>query len=294
MINMFNIFSWLGLKKRSNININSMTINDYYDRLKTIALSLFEWKGLPDSCNSRFLELTLYTYGRALFIEDPATGFLNMRCVPSGRLNHYDEPVSYTAYSTIYNREFMRDECVLIRNNLLEKPTENTVLLFAIRLTEAERTIDTNIKAQKTPVLIRCDDKDRLTMQNLYKKYDGNEPFILGGKSLNIDGLKVLKTDAPFVADKLQVYKRQIWNEALTFFGVNNANTEKRERLITDEVKSNEEVIYLNSESMLLTRQQAAEDINKKYGLNVSVEKRNLSVEEIEEKGEGEDGEIYD
>lgn len=291
---MFNIFSWLGLKKRDNLDINSLTINDYYDRLKTISLSLFEWKGLPESCNPRFLELTLYTYGRALFIEDNTMGYLNMRCTPSGQLNNYDEPVSFTAYSTIYNREFLRDDCVLIRNNLLEKPTETTVLLFSTRLTEAERTIDTNIKAQKTPVIIRCDDKDRLTMENLYKKYDGNEPFILGAKNLNLDGLKVLKTDAPFVADKLQVYKMQIWNEALTFFGVNNANTEKRERLITDEVKSNEEVIFLNSESMLLTRQIAAEEINKKYGLNVSVERRNLANDEIinetpDEEGEGED-----
>jgi hypothetical protein len=199
-----------------------------------------------------------------------------MRCTPSGTLNNYDEAVSYTAYSTVYNHKFPRDECVLIRNNYLERPTDNSVVLFATRLTEAERTIDTNIKAQKTPVLIRCDDKDRLTMKNLYRDYEGNEPFILGGKSLNLDGLKVLKTDAPFVADKLQVYKRDIWNEALTFFGINNANTEKRERLITDEVNANNEVISVNAEAMLLTRQEAATAINKIFDLNVSVKMRSF------------------
>jgi hypothetical protein len=227
--------------------------------------------------------MTLYTYGRALFIDDPVTGFLNMRCTPSGTLNNYDEPVSYTAYSTIYNREFDRDNCVLIRNNYLERPTDNSIVLFATRLTEAERTIDVNIKAQKTPVLIRCDDKDRLTMKNLYKDYEGNEPFILGGKSLNLEGLKVLKTDAPFVADKLQNYKHEIWNEALTFLGINNANSDKRERLITDEVNANNEVISINADAMLLTRLEACDLINKRYKLNVSVGMRSFEEQPEQE-----------
>lgn len=281
MFNIFNALNWLVNGKTPNMN--TLTANDYYDRLKLIALSLFEWEGLPESCNARFLELTLYTYGRALFINDDELGFLNMRCTPSGTLNNYDEPVSYRAYSTVYDKEFARDDCVLIRNNYLERSTDQTVMLFASRLTEAERTIDVNIKAQKTPVLIRCDDKDRLTMKNLYQKYDGNEPFILGGKALNLEGLKVLKTDAPFVADKIQQYKHEIWNEALTFFGINNANSDKRERLITDEVNANNEVISINAEAMLLTRREACEQINKKYGLNVSVTMRSFDEQEIDE-----------
>lgn len=271
-------------KGKGKADINILTANDYYDRLKLIGLSLFEWEGLPESCNARYLEMTLYAFGRALFIYDDTLGYLNMKCTPSGLLNNYDEPVSYKAYSTIYNKEFKKEDCVLIRNNYLERSTDNSVILFAMRLTEAERTIDVNIKAQKTPVLVRCDEKDRLTVINLYKQYEGNEPFILGAKSLNIDGLKVLKTDAPFVADKIQIYKHELWNEALTFFGVNNANSDKKERLITDEVNANNEVISINAEAMLLTRQEACKAINKMYGLNVSVKMR--CVEEHQEETE--------
>jgi hypothetical protein len=282
MFNIFNALNWLINGKTPNMNM--LTSNDYYDRLKLIALSLFEWKGLPESCNPRFLELTLYLYGKALFINDPELGFLNMRCTPSGTLNNYDEPISYTAYSTVYQKEFARDNCVLIRNNYLERPTDHSVILFASRLTQAERTIDVNINAQKTPVLIRCDDKDRLTMKNLYNQYEGNEPFILGAKSLNPDGIKVFKTDAPFVADKLQNYKHELWNEALTFFGINNANSDKRERLITDEVNANNEVISINAQAMLLTRLEACILINKMYGLNVTVKMREFKDENFEEK----------
>lgn len=286
--NPFKVFTWLTGAQAKDMNI--LTANDYYDRLKMIATSLFEWEGLPESCNARFLEMTLYTTGRALFIFDDTMGYLNMRCTPSGQLNNYDEPVSYNAHSTIYSKDFKRDECVLIRNNYLERPTDNTVVLFASRLTEAERTIDTNIRAQKTPVLISCDEKDRLTMKNLYSQYEGNEPFILGGKSLNPDSIKVLKTDAPFVADKIQSYKHEIWNESLTFFGINNANSDKRERLITDEVNANNEVISINAQSMLLTRLEACEQINKMYGLNVSVKMRSTNEqEEPTSKIEGEE-----
>lgn len=277
MFNIFNSLNWLMNGKTPNMN--TLTASDYYDRLKLIAMSLFEWEGLPESCNPRFLELTLYQFGRALFIEDPELGFLNMKCTPSGTLNNYDEAIAYTAFSTVYSKEFKRDHCVLIRNNYLERTTDQSVILFASRLTEAERTIDVNIKAQKTPVLIRCDDKDRLTLKNLYEKFSGNEPFILGGKALNLEGLKVLKTDAPFVADKIQQYKHEIWNEALTFFGINNANSDKRERLISDEVNANNEVISINAQAMLLTRLEACEQINEKYGLNVSVRMRSFEAQ---------------
>jgi hypothetical protein len=286
MFNIFNALNWLINGKTPNMNV--LTANDYYDRLKLIAMSLFEWEGLPETCNTRHLEQSLYMYGRALFYQDPNNkGFFNAKCTPSGTLNHYDEPISYMAYSTVYQREFDRDNCVLIRNNYLERPTDQSVILFASRLTTAERTIDVNINAQKTPVLVRCDDKDRMTMKNLYNQYEGNEPFILGSKSLNPDGIKVFKTDAPFVADKLQLYKRDIWNEALTFFGINNANTEKRERLITDEVNANNEVININAQAMLLTRQEACEQINKRYGLNVSVKMRSFEVQEIDDENKG-------
>lgn len=90
--------------------------------------------------------------------------------------------------------------------------------LFALRLYEAERTCDVNIKSQKTPVLLMVDEKQRLTMENLYSQYDGNRPFIFGDKqNLSPDSLRVLKTDAPFIADKIMDYKKEIWNEALTF-----------------------------------------------------------------------------
>lgn len=266
-----------------------LTASDYYDRLASIALSVFEWTGLPESCNQRFLERALYETGRAVFVNDPIYGYLTLECTPSGQLNIYNEPVSYTAFSTRYHKDFKRTECVYIRNNYLERPTIDSIILFANRLTEAERTIDINIKAQKTPVVIRCSEKEKLTMMNAFKQFTGNEPLILYSDAMNIDNFKVLKTDAPFVADKVQEYKRNIWNDCMTFLGINNNYSEdKKERLLTDEINANNDQININAQTMLLTRKIACEEINKMYGLNVDVKMRTFN------ESEAEYGEVYD
>ena len=140
--------------------------------------------------------------------------------------------------------------------------------LFAYRLYEAERTCDVNIKAQKTPVLIVIDDKQRLFMENLYSQYDGNKPFIFGDKNqLSADSIRAIKTDAPFIADKLTDYKKEIWNEALTFLGINNIMIDKKERLVSDEANSNNELINLNLQSYLAPRQLACKQFNEKFNL---------------------------
>lgn len=271
------------MARKPNIR-NTIMFHDYYARLKSIALSVFEWEGLPETCNARFLEECLFDYGQAVFVKDPEMSYLNLKVVPSDVLNVYNEPRSYTAFSTGYSRQYGADDCVFIRNNYLTKSTDSTILIFAEKLAEIDVAATINIKAQKTPVLIRCDEKTRMSLQAVYNQFDGNSQVIFGTKSLSEKPLEVLKTDAPFVADKLREEKRAVWNEALEFLGLNtNPSDKKKERLIVTEVNANNEQIDIQSSTMLLTRQQACEAINNKFDLNVSVKKRvREEVEEME------------
>ena len=257
-------------------NIKSTAIfHDYYSRLKNIALSVFKWEGLPETCNAKFLEDCLFNYGKAVFVEDAEMSFLNLKVTAADSLNVYNEPIAYRAYSTGYDKYFDADNCVIIRNNLMEKSTDSTIILFAERLASLEMAISVNINAQKTPILVRCDEKTRLTLENVYKQYEGDKPVIFGAKSLQEKPLDVLTTGAPFVADKLREEKRAVWNEALEFLGINtNPSDRKKERLITSEVNSNNEQIDIQSLTMLSSRELACDLINKKYGLNVSVSQR--------------------
>lgn len=273
--------------------LNMAVFSDYYKRLRLLALSLFEWENLPESMNERFLEQCLYWYGKAAIVNDENLGIINTKCTPSESLNIYGEATEYHCYSTGYDANFPLDDMVYVRNNLEALPTDATIQLFAQRLYEAERTIDVNIKAQKTPVIILCDEKQRLTMKNIYMKYDGNEPVIYGKKGLDIDDIKVLRTDAPFVADKLEEYKRNVWSEALSFLGINNVMTEKKERLVTGEVDANNQMIDLSAQTMLLTRELAADKFNRLWpGRNVSVRQRSYQ-EIIKRLGGADNGSLY-
>lgn len=256
--------------------LNNRTYLQYYNRLLELAINMYEWKNLPDTVDERFLELTLFSDGMAVFFQDDGgLGYLCLQCMIGGELDVYRIPIDRTAYSTNgYQMHLNNQNSVIIFNNYTHTNSMLDVEMYARRLYEIERTIDVNVKAQKTPVLIRATENQRLTMKNLYMQYEGNEPFIFGDKQLDMDGVKVLKTDAPYVADKLNILKRQIWNEALTYLGIENSNTEKRERLVSDEITSNLGGVVAQRFCRLNARRKAAEQINKMFGLNIQVDFR--------------------
>lgn len=281
----------MNTKKETDLSmmINNQTYIDYLDRLRLIATSLFTWEKLDDYAGigaSRFLEQSLYDNGRACFVQDKELGYLALKVNPSDKLNVYNLPIRVMAWSIGYNKEYNFNDIVYIMNNELQLPTSKSIQLFAYRLYETERTIDTNLIAQKTPVLIEGDTKTILTLKNVYMQYSGNTPFIFGNKQFDISNkLNVLKTDAPYLIDKLELHKHEIWNEALTYLGIDNANTDKKERLITDEVESNNELINYYLNCFYKTRKKACDDINEKFGLDIKI-KLNKDVLDLMNKTE--------
>lgn len=278
---------------------NTQTFNYYYTRMRNIAMSVYRWEGLPESCNARFLEKQLYYRGLAAFVPDPDLGWLSLPVNPSNTINIYDEALRYDAFSINYSKMYDREDIVLVRNNLTCVPTDFAVRQFAVRLSNIERSIDVNVSAQKTPVMILCDDKQRLTMKNLYMQYDGNAPVIFGDKSLNPEAIRVLKTEAPFIVDKLAMHRAAIWSEFLTFIGISNVGTEKKERLTESEASANSGFYSMMNEVGLLTRREAAEELSKRINSEVTVVNRDeeLMLEreenltEAENLVEREDGE---
>lgn len=255
--------------------LNNRTYIHYYNRLTELAISMFEWKNLPDTVDARFLELALYANGMAIFFKDDEMGYLAMQTMIGGNLDVYNVPNIRRAYaSNGYNMNLDENNSVIIWNNMLRTNCLTDIELFARRLYECERTIDVNIKAQKTPVAILCDENQRLTMKNLYAQYDGNEPFIFGSKDLDIKKIQAITTNAPYVADKVMQTKFQIWNEAMTYLGISNVNMHKKERLLNDEVTRNMGSTVASRYTRLEMRKQACKQINDMFGLNIDVEYR--------------------
>lgn len=263
--------------------INNRTYVQYVNRLTELAISMFEWKGLPESVDSRYIELHLFSNGCMVYFDDEVMGNLCLDCTYNGGLDVYGYPILRRAYSSYngYNRLLKNSNSVIIWNNLLHIPSEADIRAYARRLWMLDRIIDVNANAQKTPILVQGNEKQRLSLVNLYKEYDGNAPVIFGDSSLNTEGLKSISTGAPYVADRIYELKTQIWNEALTYLGISNINIQKKERLITDEVTRNQGGTVASRYSRLEARRQAVERINDMFGTNIKVNYRE-DYQEIE------------
>lgn len=272
-------------KEAQIMNVDTYTY--WYARLVEIAIAGFDWKNLPPEIDPRFLEMILCFDGKALFYFDDDLGeYVTLQFFNSSTLDIYREPFKRTAFSPAVNfrhKALDESESVIIWNNGLHLPEILPLRLYARRLAECERTIDVNVKGQKTPKIIRSTNEERLTIENLFKKYDGNIPFIFGSKNLaDMQDITVLDTTVPFVADKIQILKRQIFNEALTYFGIENANSEKKERLVSDEVVSNYGGVDIARRTRLNARKLACRKINERFGLNIDVEFASTSPRERE------------
>ena len=269
---------------------NSWDFTDYEDMLTEIALSRFEWKNLPDTCDERYLEKALFFNGKAVYIRDEVMGDLTLKVALGDRVGVYGLPPVYYAYGD-NGYQVKRDytNSVLIFNNYKMKPTYQIILNYAMRLYELDRTIDVNVGAQKTPVLILCDENERLSMENLYTQYEGNRPVIFGKKGLSLDNFEVLKTDAPYVSDKIYNLKVNIFNEALTVLGISNVSIEKRERLVSDEVSRAMGGTMANRMAYMSMREKAVDKINKMFGTNIEVNFRSdVEDGQVDEEGPAE------
>lgn len=255
---------------------NNFSWRFYFTRLMELAISTFEWVNLPDSCDERFMELSLFNNGSAVFFKDEELGYLALKVLNNGKLNVYNIPTNRRAFAVNgYQKQLSDKDSVIIWNNRLREPSWPMVQYYAKRLWEYDRVIDVNIRAQKTPVVLQGTENQRLTLINLYKEYDGNMPVIMADKSLDLGNvLKSIKSDAPLVADKIYTLKTQLWNEALTALGISNVSFQKKERLISDEVTRSMGGTIASRWSRLEARQKAADEINNMFGLNIEVKFR--------------------
>ena len=256
--------------------LNDRVMTDYFTRLMLIARSVFEWCNLPKGLNEKWIERFLFSEGKCVFFKDERLGYMVASCTQDGRLNNYDEPstVRPVAHDLPYKRLTNNVDCIVIQNNDECIPTTETIQLYAYRLTHIDRTIDVNIHGQKTPYVITCSERQRLSFKNAMKQRADNEPVIFADNNFDADAINSIPTVSPIVFDKLEIQKHNVWNECMTFLGLRNSNQDKKERLVTDEVDANNDQVEACFNAMLRAREDACKRINDIFGTNISVKKR--------------------
>lgn len=251
--------------------------NHYYDFLRGLALSVYKWENLPESIDSMFMERTLLDYGNCLvFNEDVLNQLVCMKFAYSGQLDIYNLPTRRNAYaSNGYNRTLNERESVIIWDNNTRISIVDNLCIFANRLAMIEQTIDININAQRTPYVIECSKNERFSLDNAFKQVVSGEPVVKTFKGSDNkqlkDKLNVMKLDAPYLADKLEVELEKIWNTALTYIGIPNVRVEKSQYMSADEVDRRMGGALIASVNRLMPREIACEQINSMFNTNISV-----------------------
>lgn len=256
----------------------------YLHKLSEISCGVFEWQGLPKTIDKRFLEMCLFYDGFCTFFYDEDLGeYYALRSTLGGTFNVYNIPNERNVYAPNgYHRKLNQTNSVIIFNNFMHTSSAIECVHYAKQIYDIDRTINVNVNAQKTPILLMCDEKQKLTIKNLYKQYVDNEPVVFGYKDLDTKGVTSISTGAEYKGDYLYNLKTNIWNEALTSLGVANLSIEKKERLITDEVERTQGGVIACRYSREASRQNACEQINDMFGLNVSCTFRDMGGESNE------------
>lgn len=249
---------------------------------RNIGVNIFEWKRksgkplyeLSEGLTSQQIEEYLYDEGKTLFVNDEMLGFLILKVAPNGKLNIYGKPRNFTGYGIGYSKQYSLDNAVLIKNNTMQRPTKDMVNFYCAKLADIEQTKDLQRNAHKTPFMLECDENTLLSAKNIFKQINANEPVIFKNKNKAEGeiGVNVLTTNAPYILDKLEDEYHNYEARILTLLGLDNYCEDKKERVQSAEVESQQEFIISSFRASLRERQIACEKINKMFGLDLYVD----------------------
>ena len=278
-----------GFKNNPNRNYKFLIKSMYMRHLTELAINRFKWEGLPKSIDSRFLELELFRHALVTFYEETRPEFVAnygkrffaTAAAPMGALNVYENPVEFRTYGTRYqSRTLKGNECVPIWANMLRTPDVDIVEVYAEQLTELTITIQANSKLLRKAKIIYANENTRLSYANISRQIDEGVEVLYGQENaMDPANIQVLDLGGdPVGVLNLMIAKSKLWNECMTMMGINNANQDKKERLVADEVAANDDQVFATRGIALNSRKYAAEQINDKYRmpdgskLNVTVD----------------------
>ena len=264
--------SYNGLEVRQ-----SMRVQKYLKLIEMLAVSRFEWHGLPDGIDERYLELTLFESGVVLFHPNGEWKRFVVSGGAVGGLNNYNNPTRFDPMAPNYAPGTMDSKhCVPIWDNPLRCTMRDVVVDYAMRLASCDKAIDVNLDNVSVPLIIRSKETQKLTVENIMRAREQGAPYVYTYDTMDADGLfATFPNQTPNLSKDLLEVKNQIWNEMITYLGIQNSSTEKRERLVADEAEYAQERTNVYRQSYLKCRQQACDQINRlwleRVGMHLSV-----------------------
>lgn len=248
---------------------NSIETVKYIERLTRYLLAPLYIKGWPKEWDWNYLMTNLMLYGK-LMTTDTEAGVLTLPCTTYG-CNVFRQPTECISANPVLGevRRTINEDCTVWRILFNWQGMYDILEKYAYKLAGIDCSFDINIINTRTPLFCQAETEAeaKTIMKALLNMYAGDPYVVATSKALsNIIPHNVTNT---YIGDKLQIAKRNIINEFLTDIGINNANTDKRERMITDEANSNNEQIYYSMKDVLNNLYYSVDRANKMFGYSM-------------------------
>lgn len=291
---------------------NLQLLADTYNRWCNIGVSRLTWRGLPSSVDERLLNMGLFLNGIVAFFNHDVLGLIALPCDPGNRFNLLYQPTQVTAYGhgasfVLSNERAVEDNGMyssendgfeVVRFTPTGIPVAITVFNLVKRMTDIMRSIDVVAQRMKRPYVFICDEKERLTYQNLFKKVKDNEELILGQKNFALNESHIDVAPTPSTGDLNALWNSYKNYETMlyTVMGIDNSGYEKKERLVVDEVNANNMVIDMSDEVNLKEMKLGLQRVNARFGTNIDVEITRQMIKDdmdVEPEGGDQHGNLY-
>jgi hypothetical protein len=249
---------------------NLITYQRTLDENYSLAKNVFEIGNTPKTIDMGYVNGKLIKDGAvAYYIDENENLEKVMYCLPFEtivRKKPYGLPSKIEVKGEDgFSKVLNEDEFVIMYDNTEKRPIWLDILMYSERLSECTRTCDININQQRTPRIWNVPSDKEKTFRDMINNVDSYSDSVVAYEGLNLEGISCILEPAPYIADKVDLHKKEVYNEFLSFIGISTIQFNKKERMISSEIKSQTGGSIAQRFSRFLPRKEAIEEINKKF-----------------------------
>lgn len=261
---------------------NAALVRFFEKYLLQKVISVFQFENIPEYWAENFFQYVLFIWGFVAVFDHKSYGIIPQNCSLYGYDVFY-QPSHVIIANPLIKTEQLRigEDCELIKLQPDYTGIMDIVSTYADLMALSLETAGINLLNSKLSYVFMSENKTSAeSFKKLFDQYASGSPAVFADKNLFSDDgtpswqLFMQNVGQNYVADKVLDDMKKIEDRFNTDVGIPNANTYKKERLITDEVNANN--VDTQSKVMLWldTMSRGIDKVNQHYGLDLSVSYR--------------------
>lgn len=268
----------------STIHVHDTALARFFKRyLLQLAISVFKWR-IPKTWDKDYFLYCLYLFGYISVVNTDRFGVIPQHCTLTGYGAFY-QPTDVIVSNPLFKRSAMKAtigvNCELIKLQLDYGSILDLINYYGDLMALAAESAGVNLINVKLAYLFAAGNKAAgESFKKIYDKVASGEGSVVYDKALldengelNIQMFNQNLKNT-YIAGDILSDLRKYKDDFLTVIGINNANTDKKERLITDEVNANNEETHALADLWLEQLKECCDKVNDMFGLDIGVDWR--------------------